>query len=83
MKYNKLLRDQKKRNKFNEVIRRKNKIFYQKNIIDTKILAYSGKNRCLITGAGKSPVTFFRLSRHMFRKYANNGLLPGIQPSSW
>ncbi len=82
MKYKKLLIDQKKRNLYQEITRRRNKVFYQKMLLNHNF-PYSGKNRCLITGAGKSPVFLFRLSRHTFRQFANNGMLPGIKPSSW
>ena len=41
------------------------------------------KNRCTITGRGKSIYRKFRMSRLTFRELANKGLLPGIKKSSW
>ena len=40
-------------------------------------------NRCKITGRPKGYMRIFGISRVMFRKMANNGLIPGIKKSSW
>jgi small subunit ribosomal protein S14 len=41
------------------------------------------RNRCELTGCPRSVYSKFRLSRNMLRKLANEGLLPGVQKSSW
>ena len=41
------------------------------------------KNRCIITGRGKSIYRFCRLSRITFRKLAAQGRVPGVKKSSW
>jgi ribosomal protein S14 len=41
------------------------------------------KNYCQITGASHSYDSFFGLSRHSLRKFANFGNIPGVQKSSW
>lgn len=41
------------------------------------------KNRCILTGRGKSIYRFYKLSRISFRKLASQGKLPGIIKSSW
>jgi succinate dehydrogenase (ubiquinone) iron-sulfur subunit len=43
----------------------------------------SVNNRCLITGKGKSIYKEFRLSRIIFRKAADSGLLAGVKRSYW
>jgi small subunit ribosomal protein S14 len=40
-------------------------------------------NRCLITGRPKGFFRDFGLSRHLLREMAHQGLLPGVQKSSW
>lgn len=40
-------------------------------------------NRCILTGRGRSILSYFRLSRITFRKLASKGLLRGIKKSSW
>jgi small subunit ribosomal protein S14 len=40
-------------------------------------------NRCLITGRPKGYYRDFGLSRHVLREMAHQGLLPGVQKSSW
>nr|YP_010478884.1 ribosomal protein S14 [Neustupella aerophytica]UVI61189.1 ribosomal protein S14 [Neustupella aerophytica] len=40
-------------------------------------------NRCWKTGRGKAVFRDFGLCRHMVREMANQGLLPGVQKSSW
>ena len=40
-------------------------------------------NRCKITGRPKGYMRTFGISRVMFRKMANEGLIPGIKKSSW
>jgi small subunit ribosomal protein S14 len=40
-------------------------------------------NRCMITGRPKGYYRDFGLSRHLLREMAHQGLLPGVQKSSW
>lgn len=40
-------------------------------------------NRCQFSGRPRGYYRDFGLSRHFFRRLARNGLLPGIQKSSW
>jgi small subunit ribosomal protein S14 len=40
-------------------------------------------NRCLVTGRPKGFFRDFGLSRHVLREMAHQGLLPGVQKSSW
>ncbi len=41
------------------------------------------KNRCIITGRGKSISNFCRLSRIKLRELASQGLVMGVIKSSW
>ena len=40
-------------------------------------------NRCLFSGRAKGFLRDFGISRHFFRELAHEGLLPGVQKSSW
>ena len=40
-------------------------------------------NRCMVTGRPKGYYRDFGLSRHVLREMAHEGLLPGVQKSSW
>ena len=40
-------------------------------------------NRCKITGRPKGYMRNFGISRVLFRKMANAGLIPGVKKSSW
>ncbi len=40
-------------------------------------------NRCMITGRPRGFYRDFGLSRHVLREMAHQGLLPGVQKSSW
>jgi len=40
-------------------------------------------NRCKITGRPKGYMRTFGVSRVLFRKMANSGLIPGVKKSSW
>ena len=40
-------------------------------------------NRCKITGRPKGYMRTFGVSRVLFRKMANAGLIPGVKKSSW
>ena len=40
-------------------------------------------NRCKLTGRPKGYMRQFGLSRVMFRKMANFGLIPGVKKASW
>lgn len=41
------------------------------------------RNRCTVTGRGRSVLSQFRVSRIVFRELALRGLIPGITKSSW
>ena len=41
------------------------------------------RNRCVITGRGRSVYKLFRISRIAFREYAAQGALIGIKKASW
>mgnify|MGYP006267995499 CR=1 FL=1 len=41
------------------------------------------RNRCMITGRSRGFYRDFGLSRHLLREMAHEGLLPGVQKSSW
>jgi small subunit ribosomal protein S14 len=41
------------------------------------------RNRCFLTGRGRSVYKKFGLCRHMFRQLALEGKIPGIRKSSW
>nr|AYQ94798.1 ribosomal protein S14 [Follicularia botryoides] len=40
-------------------------------------------NRCTVTGRPKGYFRDFGLCRHVLREMAHQGLLPGVQKSSW
>jgi ribosomal protein S14 len=40
-------------------------------------------NICVLTGAGKSVYKYVGLSRHMLKRYANQGKIVGFKRSSW
>lgn len=41
------------------------------------------RNRCTLTGRGRSINRQYRLSRIKFREFALDGLIPGVRKSSW
>lgn len=41
------------------------------------------KNRCRICGRPRAYLRKFDMCRICFRKYANQGLIPGVVKSSW
>lgn len=41
------------------------------------------RNRCILSGQGRSVFRFFRLSRRFLRERIRSGLLPGVTISSW
>lgn len=41
------------------------------------------RTRCSITGRPRGCYRKFGISRIVFRDYASNGLIPGVQKSSW
>jgi small subunit ribosomal protein S14 len=41
------------------------------------------RNRCVLTGRGRGNYKKFGLCRHMFRKLALEGKIPGIRKASW
>ena len=40
-------------------------------------------NRCKLTGRPKGYMRTFGISRVLFRKMANQGLIPGVKKASW
>ena len=80
------------------LIKRKNLLMQYKNIKDIKNKFKLGleiqklprnsskvriRNRCWKTGRSRGFLRDFGLSRHVFRKMAHQGFLPGITKSSW
>ena len=41
------------------------------------------RNRCVLTDRGRGIVGKYRISRIMFRYYADKGLISGMQKSQW
>mgnify|MGYP002804574830 CR=1 FL=1 len=41
------------------------------------------RNRCVLTDRGRGVIGRFRISRIMFKYYAEEGLIPGVQRSQW
>jgi small subunit ribosomal protein S14 len=41
------------------------------------------RNRCVLTGRGRGNYEKFGLCRHMFRKLALEGKIPGVKKASW
>jgi small subunit ribosomal protein S14 len=41
------------------------------------------RNRCVLTGRGRGNYAKYGLCRHMFRKLALDGKLPGVRKASW
>ena len=41
------------------------------------------RNRCIMTDRGRSVLTQYKIGRHKFKKYADEGLLSGVTKSSW
>jgi len=41
------------------------------------------RNRCIISGRGRSVYRIFGLDRYVFKKMANQGLLTGIEKTGW
>lgn len=41
------------------------------------------RNRCVLTDRGRGVIGRFRISRHEFKYYAENGLISGVQRSQW
>ncbi|MEI8093548.1 MAG: type Z 30S ribosomal protein S14 [Spirochaetales bacterium] len=42
-----------------------------------------GYNRCKVCGRPRGYIRKFQLCRLCFRKYASEGLIPGVTKSSW
>lgn len=40
-------------------------------------------NYCVETGRSRSVIKFFKLSRLRLRKFASNGVIPGLSKASW
>jgi small subunit ribosomal protein S14 len=40
-------------------------------------------NRCQVCGRSRAYMRFFKVCRICFRKFANEGLVPGVVKSSW
>ncbi len=41
------------------------------------------RNRCVLTDRPRGVLTQFHLSRHKFKRLADDGLIPGLTRSSW
>ena len=41
------------------------------------------RNRCILTGRGRSVYSKYRLSRIRFRELASQGLIPGVIKANW
>lgn len=41
------------------------------------------RSRCVLTGRGRGVSSKYGLCRHMFRKFALEGKLPGVRKASW
>jgi small subunit ribosomal protein S14 len=41
------------------------------------------RNRCLQCGRARGYLSFFKMCRLCFRKYASQGLLAGVRKASW
>ncbi|MBF0585854.1 30S ribosomal protein S14 [Prosthecochloris sp. N3] len=41
------------------------------------------RNRCVLTGRGRGVYEKYGLCRHMFRKMALEGKIPGVKKASW
>jgi ribosomal protein S14 len=75
---------QRKQFRFKEKTYRQYNLNY---VLGKRTVEYPPKHRfksyCFITSAPRSVYRHFSLSRWFFRKYANSGLMVGIQTSSW
>jgi len=78
-----LKKDKKNRQYFAEKPIRRNKFVYIFGQSVEKQQKYIFKTFCRVTGAGHSVYSKFQLSRHIFRKYAGFGFIPGIRAASW
>lgn len=58
-------------------------IFLQLKNLNIRGNAVCAKNRCFLTGRGRSVLREFHLSRLQFRDKARDGNLPGVKQSSW
>lgn len=58
-------------------LRANNLVFIQRRASLSRIV-----NRCQLTGSTRT-LSYFGLSRQMFRDYFNRGFLPGVRKSSW
>jgi small subunit ribosomal protein S14 len=41
------------------------------------------KNRCELCGRPRGYLSFFKICRLCFRKYASQGKIPGVRKASW
>lgn len=41
------------------------------------------RRMCAVTGRSRAVLRHFRLGRHMFRRMANAGMLPGVRKACW
>ena len=41
------------------------------------------RNRCTLCGRPRGYIRFFQMCRLCFRKFASNGVLPGVRKASW
>ncbi len=60
-----------------------NQRYYFSYLLHKKQMIYFYRRFCIISGYPKSVFRFFKLSRHISKKYCSNGLLNGFRKSSF
>jgi len=58
------------------------KALIEKNNGELKF-AIRHRNRCELCGRPRGFIRFFKMCRLCFRKFASQGLLPGVHKASW
>lgn len=61
----------------------RNEAFIKLNSLPRNSSQIRSKNRCVLTGRGRSVYQDFKLSRITLRELASNGNIPGIRKASW
>jgi len=79
----KIIKDSLKRKKYNEKGKRKKNLIFFLGKKSSNPQRITLNSYCLISRASRSVYSHFSLSRHTLKKYAECGLIPGIQLSSW
>ena len=83
MKYAKKREDLKKQIKESSTLKQKLILHRKLQQLPRNSSSVRLHNRCMITGRPKGYYRDFGLSRHVLREMAHQGLLPGVQKSSW